>query len=399
VEKDRALAASRAKSDFLANVSHEIRTPLGAILGYAELVEQRIARDPDATDWMAGLRRNGEHLLRLVDDLLDVSKIEAGALQIERGPCAPMAIVSEAIEMLRVRARARSLALSVDYASAIPERIVSDGARLRQVLVNLLENAIKFTERGGVSLLVKLEAPHPGPARLLFEVSDTGIGIPREYQPRMFEPFSQADTSKTRRFGGTGLGLSISRKLVQSLGGDIEVQSEPGRGSRFRFWIDPGPLAGVPLIGVSSRPHEATTPAREDRPGARPARVLLAEDSPDNQRLIRTILARAGYHVELAVDGQAAVSLALAAREADEPFEVVLMDMQMPVLDGYAATRSLRESGYTGPIVALTAHAMQGEREKCLDAGCDEFATKPISSRDLADLVARHLRKPEAERA
>jgi signal transduction histidine kinase/CheY-like chemotaxis protein len=393
LEKERALAASRAKSDFLANVSHEIRTPLGAMLGYAELVEERVRQDADAAEWMAGLRRNGEHLLRLVDDVLDVSKIEAGALHVELGPCAPMAIVEEALEMLRGRARERGLALAVEYASAVPERIVSDAARLRQILVNLIGNAIKFTERGGVELVVRLETA-AAVARLVFEVIDTGIGIAPDYLRRMFEPFSQADTSTTRRFGGTGLGLAISRRLVQRLGGEIECESEPGRGSRFRFWVDPGPLEGVALVGGVAGPTGAAgeSPAR---PVEAPCgRVLLAEDSPDNQRLVRTILQRAGHHVEVVSDGECAVAAALAACDADAPFDVVLMDMQMPVLDGYGATRRLRAAGYAGVIVALTAHAMQGDREKCLNAGCDDFATKPIARAELVDVIARHLRKP-----
>ncbi len=394
-EKERALAGSRAKSDFLANVSHEIRTPLGAMLGYAELVEERVTRDGEVSGWVSALRRNGEHLLRLVDDVLDVSKIEAGALHVELRPCAPIAIVDEALEMLRGRARERGLALGVEYATAVPERVRTDAARLRQILLNLLGNAIKFTERGGVSLAVSLEA-RSGPgsgARLVFEVTDTGIGIAPEYLRRMFEPFSQADTSTTRRFGGTGLGLAISRRLVQRLGGEITVQSEPGAGSRFRFSVDPGDLEGVPLVGRPAPAASASQPPAEQPALAQLGRVLLAEDSLDNQRLISTILRRAGHQVEVVPDGEVAVATALAAAEAGAGFDVVLMDMQMPVLDGYAATQRLRAEGYAGVIVALTAHAMEGDREKCLHAGCDDFATKPIAKRELQDVIARHLRK------
>ncbi len=396
VEKERALAASRAKSDFLANVSHEVRTPLWAMLGYAELAEERVAQDREAAAWIADLRRNGAHLLRLVDELLDLSKVEAGALQVELGPCAPLLLVEEALALLRGRARERGLALDLECATPIPERIVSDAARLRQVLLELVGNAIKFTERGTVSLAIRLEAPPGARARLVFEVIDTGVGIAPEYQRRMFEAFSQADTSSTRRFGGTGLGLAMSRRLVERLGGEIEVESEPGRGSRFRFWIDPGPLEGVALVIAPARESDAGVEPPASAPSVQGARVLVAEDGPDNQRLIRAILKRAGHHVEVVSDGAAAVAAALAARDADRAFDLVLMDMQMPVLDGYDATRRLRAEGYTGVIVALTAHAMQGDREKCLNAGCDGFATKPIARDALCDVVRDHLRKPEA---
>jgi signal transduction histidine kinase len=397
IEKERALAASRAKSDFLANTSHEIRTPLTAVLGYADLLLEREAISGEEREWVATIRRNGDHLLQLVDDTLDISRIEAGKLRVERSACRPIAIVEEAVAMLRAPARAKGLELRVEYASLLPERIETDAIRLRQILVNLVGNAVKFTERGEVRLRVRLEED-PAP-RLEFEVLDTGIGISPDYRARMFEPFSQADTSSTRRFGGTGLGLAITRRLVEYLGGEISVESEPGRGSHFRFWIDPGPLAGVPRVSAADARLARTStpgPAAGQRSGAR---VLLAEDSPDNQRLIVTLLGRAGYAVEVVGNGELAVARALAALEDEEPFAVVLMDMQMPVLDGYEATGRLRRAGYTGAIVALTAHAMQGDREKCIHAGCDDFAAKPIQPPTLIELIARHARKAEPTEA
>ncbi len=392
-EKERALAASRAKSDFLANVSHEIRTPLTSILGYSDLMLEREGVSAADRDSMTTIRRNGEHLLALLNDVLDVSRIEAGKLRLERRRCAPAAIVDEAVAMVRARARQKGLALDVEFVTALPPRIETDAVRLRQILVNLLGNAVKFTERGGVRLSVRAERV-PAP-RLVFEIADSGIGIPAEYLRHLYEPFSQADTSSTRRFGGVGLGLSITRRLVEHLGGEIRCESEAGRGTTFRFWIDAPPAAAGPAEETESAARGETSIDRSA--GGRCAgRILLAEDSADSQRLIATILRSAGYAVEIAADGESAEASALAALASAEPFDVVLMDMQMPVLDGYEATARLRSAGYAGPIVALTAHAMTGDREKCIHAGCDDFATKPILRERLLDLVARHARKADS---
>jgi signal transduction histidine kinase/ActR/RegA family two-component response regulator len=393
VEKERALAASRAKSHFLANVSHEVRTPLTAVLGWAELLQEGAALDAEQRESVAAIRRNGAHLLQLVDDVLDISRIEAGKLRVERRPCAPAAIVEEVIDILRTPARERGLELGVEYATPLPAVVSTDATRLRQILLNLVGNALKFTAQGGVRLVVRIEEAAGAAARLVFEVIDTGIGIPPDYLPRLFQSFSQADDSATRRFGGNGLGLAISRSLVEHLGGAIDVRSEPGRGSTFRFWIDPGPLEALPR----ATPLPARRAAYDsDAEPSCAGRVLLAEDSPDSQRLLGTILRRASYRVELAGDGQEAVARALGAAEAGLPFDVVLMDMQMPALDGYEATARLRAAGYSGAVVALTAHAMEGDREKCVHAGCDDFATKPIGKAALLELVARHVRKPPA---
>jgi CheY-like chemotaxis protein/HPt (histidine-containing phosphotransfer) domain-containing protein len=251
-------------------------------------------------------------------------------------------------------------------------------------------NAIKFTDHGGVRIAARLVGDGDLP-RLCFDVTDTGIGMNEEQAAKLFQPFTQVDNSSARKFGGTGLGLCISKRLAEALGGDIEVRSESGKGSTFSVTIDPGPLGGIRMIqnaqeALLVRPPSTTT-ATQDKIELH-GRVLLAEDGPDNQRLISFLLKKAGANVTLAENGQLAYDEALAAREAGQPFDVILMDMQMPVMDGYTATRELREMGYTGSIIALTAHAMAGDRQKCLDAGCDDFATKPIDRQKLLATVA-----------
>ena len=271
--------------------------------------------------------------------------------------------------------------------------MLTDPLRLRQVLINLVGNAIKFTDLGVVCLAVRLisDSNHP---HLRFDVTDSGIGMNEEQVKRLFHPFTQVDNSSTRAFGGTGLGLCISKRLTEALGGDIEVRSEPGKGSAFRVTIDPGPLDGIPLVqsvqeASLDRPPTTTTalPDKIELQG----RVLMAEDGPDNQRLISFLLRNAGADVVAVENGQLAVEQALVAWEQERPFEVILMDMQMPVVDGYDAVRRLRERGYTGPIIALTAHAMAGDRQKCLDAGCDDFATKPIDRQQLLATLAHWI--------
>jgi PAS domain S-box-containing protein len=396
--KARADAANVAKSEFLANMSHEIRTPMSAILGYADLLLDPDQSPRDRMDCVQTIRRNGQHLLAVINDILDISKIEAGRMTIEQIECSPARIVTDVASLMRQRAIDKSLAFDVEYVGPIPRTIRSDPTRLRQILANLIANAIKFTESGGVRLVVKLADPADAPSpRLRFEVIDTGVGLTAEQQARLFQPFTQADTSTTRRFGGTGLGLAISQRLARMLNGEIAVQSAPNEGSSFLLTIRTGPLEGVELI---ENPHEALTeeaaaPEAEVRKAATRlnGRILLAEDGPDNQRLIAFHLRRAGADVTIAENGQVACEKAAGAEAARVPFDLILMDMQMPVLDGYAATAALRERGYTGPIIALTAHAMAAERNKCLEAGCDDFVSKPISSEKLIALVAGALGK------
>jgi len=404
--KQEAEAASRAKSEFLANMSHEIRTPMTAILGYIDLLSRECPRRCEygrqqVDEHLRVISRNADYLMRVINDILDLSKIEAGKLQIEELPCSPFEVVADAVNLARVNAASKDLPLIVQYDGPIPKTIRSDAVRLRQVLLNLLGNAVKFTEAGQVRLLVRLLRSEDAHAALEFDVIDTGIGMTAEQIDRLFEPFTQADSSTSRKFGGTGLGLTISRRLAQMLGGDIRIRSAPGQGSTFSLTVATGPLEGVEL----TEPDAAAPPSREsDDPlqsleePALDCRLLLAEDGPDSQRLICLLLRKAGALVDVAADGQAAVDLALAAHRRGEPYEVILMDMQMPILDGYQATSRLRAAGYAGPIVALTAHALAEDRRKCLEAGCDDYATKPIERDKFLAVVARYAGQARARR-
>ena len=383
-------AATRAKSDFLANMSHEIRTPLTAILGYADLIlDENVGLA--TRENIAVIKRNGEHLLGLINDILDLSKVEAGKLQIEPTRCSPAQLVAEVVSLMRVQAEVKQLRLDADFVGPLPETVLSDALRLRQVLVNLVGNAIKFTDQGKVCLTVRLTLDS-GVPRLRFDVTDTGIGMNEEQVGKLFQPFTQVDNSSARKFGGTGLGLCISKGMAEALGGNIEVHSSEGKGSTFIVTIDPGPLDGIPMIqnvqeALLERPLTTAT-AIPDKIVLH-GRILLAEDGLDNQRLICLLLRKAGAEVTSVENGQLAVEAALAASEAGKPFELILMDMQMPVMDGYTATRQLRDRGYTAPIVALTAHAMAEDCKKCLDAGCNDYATKPIDWQKCLTTVAR----------
>jgi PAS domain S-box-containing protein len=399
--REAAEAASRAKSEFLANMSHEIRTPMTAILGYGDLLRQGCPRSCDfcqdgAPQYMDSIRRNGEYLLELINGLLDLSKIEAGKLVVEHVACSPWEIAGEVASLMRPRSAAKGLQLECRCNGPIPEKIRSDPTRLRQILLNLLSNAVKFTAAGTVELVASLVRAEDREPQLQFAVRDTGIGMTAAEIARLFAPFTQADTSTTRKYGGTGLGLTISKRLAALLGGDLCVSSEPGKGSTFTVNIATGPLEGVALIeptDATDRPANLppTTPPAQS-PVALAGRILLAEDGLDNQRLISLILQKAGAEVTVAEDGQVALDRALASRDCGNPFDLILMDMQMPVLDGYDATRSLRARGWTGPIVALTAHTMSGDRQKCLDAGCDEYLSKPIDRHALGTTVQQYLR-------
>ena len=386
--------ASRAKNEFLANMSHEIRTPMTAILGYAELCLAAETSEAERQRYSQVIFTNGEHLLGVINDILDVAKIEAGRMTVEPTLCSPFDVVSEVVGLMEVPAKERGLDLVVRNEGQIPEVVRTDPTRLRQILINLVGNAIKFTDEGEVTLAFHMESLEGGSETLVFEVQDTGVGMSSDQIERVFQPFIQADSSTTRKYGGTGLGLAISRTLARMLGGDLLCKSEPGKGSVFRVTIAPGPLDGVRRLGrfpsgglgVRASVRAPLVLAPELR-----GRVLLAEDVAVNRRLIKLILERAGVAVESAENGRIAQEMARAALEAGEPFDIVFMDMQMPEMDGYEATRRLRQAGYLRPIVALTSHSMSGERQRCLQAGCDDYMTKPIDKMVLLRVLNRFL--------
>ncbi len=395
---DAAESATRAKSEFLANMSHEIRTPMTAILGYADLLAGQLDNS-EHLEALDIIRRNGNHLLAVINDILDLSKIEAGKFQVERQACSPAAVAAEVVSLMRVRANGKGLGLQLEFAGPVPQTISTDTARLRQILLNLVGNAIKFTETGNVRIIVRLDGRDGLEPKLLYEVIDTGIGMTPTQVANLFRPFQQAEASTARKFGGTGLGLVIANRLAAMLGGDIAVASQSGEGSTFALRIDPGPLAGVALLDHASESIAVPAPANRSPLPRLSCRILLAEDGADNQRLISFVLKKAGAEVTAVDNGRKAMEMALAAfrgRRFDDPrvpFDVILMDMQMPVMDGYEATRRLRDEGYTGPIIALTAHAMAEDRQKCLDAGCDDYATKPIDRATLLNTIAGMIEK------
>lgn len=389
----RAEAANKAKSEFLANMSHEIRTPMTAILGFAETLHEYVA-DPVGEAAVQTIHRNGEHLLTVINDILDLSKIESGEFQIEYIECSPSEILLEVQQLMQVRADSKQIGLAVSIEDEIPSLVRTDPTRLRQILLNLVGNAIKFTDSGSVSLTCRV--PDTGSTdQLQFEICDSGIGMNREQIEGLFQPFVQADTSMSRRFGGTGLGLTISKRFANLLGGTITVQSEPDKGSTFKVTIT------APASEDSRRVTKLSDPAPTDvafgqkRVGEKALdgiRILLVEDGPDNQRLISFLLRKAGAIVDIAADGLVGHNATLDGESSGEGYDVILMDMQMPVMDGYTATTKLREAGFEKPIIALTAHAMTHDRRKCLEAGCADFATKPIEHQKLIETILRQTR-------
>ena len=400
--KEAAEAATRSKSEFLANMSHEIRTPMTAIMGFADVLFEHgnlEGAPPERVEAAQTIKRNGEYLLGLINDILDLSKIEAGKMTVERIACKPCEIVAEVVSLMRVRADAKGIPLKIEYTGAIPEIIQTDPTRLRQTLINLIGNAIKFTEVGEVQLITRFVDDKDKPV-MQFDVVDTGLGMTEEQGARLFRPFTQADASTTRKFGGTGLGLAISKRLTEMLGGNISVvETKAGVGTRIRVTVATGPLDDVkmledPLVATVLTAETTTVAPSTDRPALHGCRILLAEDGLDNQRLIAHLLKKAGAEVTVEENGKLAVDAALAARDEGNPFDVILMDMQMPVMDGYEATGLLRRKGYTAPIIALTAHSMAGDRQKCLDAGCDDYTGKPINRKKLIETIRQYLDTP-----
>ncbi len=373
--KEDAEEANRAKSDFLANMSHEIRTPMNAILGFTDVLRRGYHKNQaQMMQHLNTIHSSGKHLLDLINDILDLAKVEAGRMEMERISCAPHAVIREVVEILNVRAQDKGLWLRFDCEGAVPEAVLTDAGRVRQIVTNLVGNALKFTEKGGVTVVLSVR-PGAGTRMLGIDVVDTGIGIPSDRLEAVFEPFTQAEGSTTRRFGGTGLGLTISRQFARGLGGDIVAHSEMGKGSVFSVTLDPGPLEGVRML----EPEEAKAGEIDTGPVAGvtwqfpPRRVLVVDDGEANRELVRLVLEEVGLSVAGAENGQVGVDMANRER-----FDVILMDMQMPVMDGFTATRTLRQQGMKLPIFALTANAMKGFEREVLDAGCTGYLTKPV---------------------
>jgi PAS domain S-box-containing protein len=381
---------NRAKSAFLANVSHEIRTPMTAILGFSELLAVPDLPHREQCELLDGIRRNGKALLQLIGDILDLSRLEAAKLTLAKTDCLVRQIVDDTLSTVRIRAQKKRLSLEVDYRQPLPERIYTDPVRLRQVLGNLLGNAVKFTERGGVRMAVRCLGDTGDGRRLQFAVSDSGVGIPAEKMGQLFQPFTQLDGSATRRHGGTGLGLAISQRLAELLGGRLEVASQWGQGSTFTLTID----AGAPSAAMAEPPRRAEPSPRQPEPPLR-GRLLLVEDAPDLQQLVRLLLLRkTGLEVEVASSGPLACAMAETSKSEGRPYDVILMDIQMPAVDGHEAAGELRRRGWTGTIIAMTAYALAGDREKWLAAGCDDHIAKPLLTAGLYEVLTRHLGKP-----
>lgn len=405
--RDRAVAASMAKTDFLASMSHEIRTPMTAILGFAELLiddKGQPASQSACLDAARTITRQGAHLLGVINGVLDLSKIEAGQMTAEATECSPITIVEEVRTLLGNRAASDGLDLKVELQFPLPSVIVSDPQRIRQVLLNIVGNAIKFTppppqSPGRIALRIRAARTSEGVSTIVFECSDTGVGIDDALIKKLFQPFTQSTAGASRKFVGSGLGLTISRRFAQLLGGDISVHRHtdapgttfeltlPIRESASTVWIRTEAQLTLARKGVDSDHAEDTTLI-----STLDGRVLLAEDGLDNQRLIAHYLLKAGAQVDIAANGRIALQMARQASETGG-YDLVLLDMQMPELDGYGAASELRAAGFDRPIIALTAHALAGDRQRCLDAGCNDYLTKPVDRLALVNACARWIKQ------
>ena len=392
--RDAAKRANRAKSEFLANMSHEIRTPVTAILGFAELLRDESPTGPSRPERLEAIDtigQAGQHLLTILNDILDISKIEADRLTVERVETPLVEVLAEVQQLLLPRAAGKGVRLTTQFDTPLPDRILSDPTRLRQIIMNIVGNATKFTEAGSVTVMARTIGDDDN-QRLVICVDDTGPGMTDEVRDSLFAPFSQADASTTRRYGGTGLGLTISRRLANLMGGDVSIEhTAPGRGTCFRVELPLHAAPGAALCTEFDQRTKPVNPRRMGDPSRLAGRILLADDGADNRRLITLFLRKAGAEVETADDGHIALGMITSAVERGAPFDLLLTDMQMPNMDGYTLARTLRSRGATLPIIALTANAMPEDRQRCLDVGCDDYVSKPIDRRSLIATMAKWL--------
>ncbi len=387
----QAESASLAKTQFLANMSHEIRTPLNAIIGFTELMLDPNLSNDEKLNNLSIVRRNGYQLLKIVDEVLDISKVEAGGLEIENVDTSLITVVSEVKSLMNVLAVRKSIDLKFSVENYIPDRVLTDSTRLRQIILNIVGNALKFTNKGAVEVVFRhVHRGEDGNVRhyLQFDVKDTGVGLDKASIEKIFVPFSQADSSTTRLFGGTGLGLALARKLARAMGGDIWLKdTAPGKGSVFAVEIEAIPTPQHKKInhffGIDTDDHIVADVTGQHLKGRR---ILLVEDALDNQLLISRFLQKSGAILDIANNGEEGVKKALA-----NDYELILMDIQMPLLDGYEATSRLRQAGFKKPILALTAHALNEEKEKCLLTGCNGHLTKPINRQQLIENITKFV--------
>ena len=385
-----AEAANESKSEFLANMSHEIRTPMSAIMGYTDILSRQLT-DPDDLKCASVIRHNGKFLLEIINDILDISKIEAGKLEIQKQRFRVDQLVADVRSLMNVRAAEKGIPLVVEFVSQIPKTIRSDSKRLKQILVNLIGNAIKFTKAGSVQVKVQFVPNDGDTPQMRFDIVDTGIGISVRQLKKLFQPFTQADSSVIRKFEGTGLGLSISQRLARMLGGEITVESSCNVGSIFTLTIETGPVENIMLIEPSMIGSRTTAPLRPKSQLDLRGRILIVDDRRDMRFLAQQMIEDAGATTALATNGRDAIKKIKQAESNGQPFDLIAMDMQMPVLDGYEATRRLRSGGYAKPIIAVTAHAMEGDRNRCIDAGCTDYITKPLDCPKFIAMLAEHL--------
>ena len=394
IARDQAQAANISKSEFLANMSHEIRTPMTAILGYSDILQQKLTDQADQ-NCLEIIRRNGQFLLGIINDILDISKIEAGKFEVVGSAFRVDRLVNDVRSLMEVRAAEKELDFDIEIDGPTPLQIVNDAKRLKQILVNLVGNAIKFTEIGSVRLIVR--HVRDVDSKLQFEIVDSGIGISGDQLQRLFRPFSQADSSVDRKFGGSGLGLAISKRLAEMMGGRIDVVSEFGIGSTFTLTIGTGPLADRTLVDPAEWWQQPTAKEIEyavvDRDGLS-GKILVVDDRRDIRFIAQHFVTSSGGTVEVAGNGLEAIEKIQQAKDRGTPFDIMVIDMQMPVLNGYEATRQLRREGFELPIIALTAHAMEGDREKCVEAGCNDYLSKPLDGPQFVAMLQRYLDNP-----